>query len=281
MLSHRTSLIVIRNLFAGNEFRQGVESLSENQISECIAENLRSAVVAKLDGMSIDLSWYIASLSASVSSPVLNERNNELRVNAMNFVKQLSDAAYEPEDSISISMGFRHVTIDLTFDECLFIINSLAVHNVEVYQEGLRMISRNISWLLLLTLCKLFRVPEWNYRYGTHGNGLHSNFFYLFDNHDKHCQCEVKLMGQGNPESADAVIARDTHVFVADKLSDLNKQQLDNRGIQWVELRSENGYRRFYAVLRELGVPCQDFDGDLDTRLTEIFSEIFDSPTST
>lgn len=34
-------------------------------------------------------------------------------------------------------------------------------------------------------------------------------------------------MGKGNPESADAVIARDSKVFVADKLSDLNKKQLD------------------------------------------------------
>jgi hypothetical protein len=84
-------------------------------------------------------------------------------------------------------------------------------------------------------------------------------------------------MGKGNPESADAVIARDTQVFVADKLSDLNKQQLDNLGIQWIELRAADGYRRFMFVLQSLGIPHQDFRGDLDTRLTEIFDEIFNT----
>ena len=36
-------------------------------------------------------------------------------------------------------------------------------------------------------------------------------------------------MRRGNPESADAVIARDSRVFIADKLSDMNKKQLTNR----------------------------------------------------
>ncbi|MBI5682045.1 MAG: CfrBI family restriction endonuclease [Deltaproteobacteria bacterium] len=32
-------------------------------------------------------------------------------------------------------------------------------------------------------------------------------------------------MGKCNPESADAVIARDSKVFIADKLSETNKRQ--------------------------------------------------------
>jgi hypothetical protein len=57
-------------------------------------------------------------------------------------------------------------------------------------------------------------------------------------------------MGKGNPESADAVIARDSKVFIADKLSDLNKTQLDSRKVNWVELRNENGYQRFEKALQ-------------------------------
>ena len=45
----------------------------------------------------------------------------------------------------------------------------------------------------------------------------------LVDNAGLRHRCEVKLMGRGNPESADAVHARSSQVFVADKLSDLNK----------------------------------------------------------
>jgi len=82
-------------------------------------------------------------------------------------------------------------------------------------------------------------------------------------------------MGKGNPESADAVIARDSKVFVADKLSDTNKRQLDSLGVEWVELRHDSGYKRFKTVLENLNVPHEGFDGDVDIRLDEIFREIF------
>ncbi|VBB45096.1 CfrBI restriction endonuclease (fragment) [uncultured Paludibacter sp.] len=87
--------------------------------------------------------------------------------------------------------------------------------------------------------------------------------------------CEVKLMGRGNPESADAVIARATNVFIADKLSQQNKNQLDSLGINWVELRTENGYRRFKNTLENLDIPHKDFEGNLENELDKIFEEIF------
>ena len=40
--------------------------------------------------------------------------------------------------------------------------------------------------------------------------------FFLKENGKIH-KCEVKLMGKGNPESADAFIARESNIFVADK----------------------------------------------------------------
>lgn len=86
---------------------------------------------------------------------------------------------------------------------------------------------------------------------------------------------EVKLMGRGNPESADAVIARDSAVFVADKLSDLNKKQLDSLKVHWVELRSEDGYKRFTKILEKFNIPFKEFSGNLDKKLDKIFEEIF------
>jgi hypothetical protein len=88
-------------------------------------------------------------------------------------------------------------------------------------------------------------------------------------------KCEVKLMGRGNPESADAVIARDSKIFIADKLSDTNKRQLDSLGVEWVELRSENGFKRFADVLRRLNIPYQDCTNDIEHKLFKIFKEGF------
>jgi hypothetical protein len=87
--------------------------------------------------------------------------------------------------------------------------------------------------------------------------------------------CEVKLMGKGNPESADAIIARDTNVFIADTLSQQNKNQCDQLDINWVALRDENGYKKFSEILQKLDIPHTNYNGNLDDDLSEILNELF------
>ncbi|GHU25761.1 hypothetical protein FACS1894172_06880 [Spirochaetia bacterium] len=82
-------------------------------------------------------------------------------------------------------------------------------------------------------------------------------------------------MGQGNPESADAIFARRSNIFVADKLSDQNKSQAEELNVNWVELHSKNGYRRFKKALEVLSISHEDFTGDLDTKLDEVFTHLF------
>ena len=82
-------------------------------------------------------------------------------------------------------------------------------------------------------------------------------------------------MGKGNPESADAVIARDSKVFVADKLSDTNKNQLDSLNIEWVELRNAKGYMRFRTVLNNLDIPYTKSGTFTQQDLEKIFNSIF------
>ena len=82
-------------------------------------------------------------------------------------------------------------------------------------------------------------------------------------------------MGRGNPESADAVIARDSKVFVADKLSDTNKKQLNSRKVEWVELRSDGGFKRFEIVLDNFKIPHNKLPNNIDKELDKVFKEIF------
>lgn len=82
-------------------------------------------------------------------------------------------------------------------------------------------------------------------------------------------------MGRGNPESADAVIARDSKVFIADKLSETNKKQLNSLGVEWVELRSAGGFKRFETVLNHLKIPHEKLPGNIDKKLEIVFEEIF------
>lgn len=142
------------------------------------------------------------------------------------------------------------------------------------------MAGKRVEKPLMETFCKLFDVKEEYYRIKISGREIGENIgfdrevdFYLFNpNGEKNYKCEVKLMGEGNPESADAVIARDSKVFIADKLSYLNKRQLDSLGIEWLELRSENGFRKFGSILSRLGIPHEEFIGDTNSALDILFS---------
>ena len=81
-------------------------------------------------------------------------------------------------------------------------------------------------------------------------------------------------MGKGNPESADAVYARNSRVLVANTLSDLNKAQMDENGIFWVELKNTDDYKRFEHVLNALSIPCKPFTGDLQDALDKILPAV-------
>lgn len=130
----------------------------------------------------------------------------------------------------------------------------------------------------MLTLCKIYSVSPEYYKVHfkkdkTKGFDREIDFYLVKDG--KEFSCEVKLMGSGNPESADAVIARASDVFIADKLSIQNKNQLDSLKVNWVELRCENGYKRFKNVLENLNIPHINYDGDIEVELPIIFEHVF------
>lgn len=131
----------------------------------------------------------------------------------------------------------------------------------------------------MITLCKIFEVPFKYFDQSKAPTSIREVDFYLV-NGKVHNRCEVKLMGKGNPESADAVHIRNSALFVADKLSDLNKQQLDTAQIQWVELRSADGYKKFADVLDRFGIPHQKKIKNLDVKIDQALNEIFVNDTA-
>ena len=124
------------------------------------------------------------------------------------------------------------------------------------------------------TLWRLFEVEQ---RYFTRALADDDSFrevdYFLIPTHGRRAKCEVKLMGQGNPEGADAIHARDTDVFVASTLSDTNKRQLDEAGVLWTELQVPNGFLRFQKTLDELGIlhtPHDEFsDGEIENAIRQ------------
>jgi len=204
--------------------------------------------------------------------------SNEHYDSLFETIKNLVETEYDLD--LILTIKFKGVSVDLNVSESLIVINTLAVKRAELRGGLWSTAGKRVEKPLMQTLCKLYDVPESNYALKIKGKIKEdADFerevdFYLVEGINQY-KCEVKLMGRGNPESADAVIARSTNVFVADKLSIQNKNQLDHLGINWVELRSENGYKRFKIALENIGIPHQDYNGNLENDLEEIFKEIF------
>lgn len=223
----------------------------------------------------------ITNMFNSATKEIVIDASNEHYEILYNSISQLIEN--QSEIDLTLTIKFCGVSVELNINESLIVINTLAVKRAALRGGLWSTAGKKVEKPLMQTLCLLFDVPKENYAIHLKGGKTKQKDeldfereidFYLISNGQNH-KCEVKLMGKGNPESADAVIARDSKVFIADKLSDLNKTQLDRLKVNWVELRSENGYQRFEKALQNLSIPCNKFSSDIDNKLTEIFALIF------
>ncbi|MBI5233423.1 MAG: CfrBI family restriction endonuclease, partial [Deltaproteobacteria bacterium] len=193
-------------------------------------------------------------------------------------IKNLVDTEYDID--LTLTIKFKGVSVDLNVSESLIVINTLAVKRAALRGGLWSAAGKRVEKPLMQTLCKLYGVSDKNYTVRIRGMALEDAGlereidFYLVDEKNQY-KCEVKLMGRGNPESADAVIARGSKVFIADKLSETNKRQLNDLKIEWVELRSDGGFERFETVLEHLKIPHEKLPKDISKKLEMVFKEIF------
>lgn len=288
---------IIERLLKGQDYRIEIVTLINAEFLQYAIDFFRRVVGAKLKNEDVTTDWYKAEfLNADIPSDDLiihsglnrktisnmyNSARREIVLEATSeHYKQLCQVInglveQGSDIDITLTIKFRGVSVDLNINESLVVINTLAVKRAELRGGAWSTAGKQVEKMLMLTLCKLYNVPEQNYDFTGLTEAQREVDFYLINRSNVRCRCEVKLMGKGNPESADAIFARASNIFIADKLSELNKRQLTQQQVQWVELRSINGYRKFNMVLQELGIPHSDFNGNLVSRLQEIFREIF------
>jgi hypothetical protein len=180
------------------------------------------------------------------------------------------------EIDIQLTIRLRGVSVDLNISESLIVINTLAVKRAQIRGGAWSTLGKQVEKPLMITLCRLFSVPEAHYELRGLTTQKREVDFFLVAPNGQRFRCEVKLMGKGNPESADAVIARDSQVFIADTLSELNREQLTLRHVKWVELRHPEGYGKFLQILQEFGIPSGNFQGSLSENLDRILPTIFE-----
>lgn len=291
MLTKQEIANTVQCLVLNDDYNPILETVIDDHVQKFAFEMIRHIARARIQGVDTNSNWIEEEFfSVSESTDELNSpTSNDIEItHFLNPVVDIVDT-YRQQSSVSlqnIASAIGNVDLKLTVNcdsiglimdigEGLDFLSILAVKIPQIRGGAWSTAGKQVEIPLMKTLCKLFSVPDEHYsEKGLTTEGREVDFHLINPDGDM-LFCEVKLMGRGNPESADAVIARDTDIFVADKLSDLNKEQLPQRKTHWVELRSENGYKRFFDILQELNIPCSDFDGKADERLDEIFETVF------
>jgi hypothetical protein len=287
---------VISKLINGDDYRIEIITLIDAHFLEFVIDFFRRIVDAKLRNNSVTMDWYkkefldsnlpaddICIHSGLNKKTISNMYNSATKAIVLKASVEHYDSLYKSisaliekdgDIDIELTIKFGGVSVDLNINESLIVINTLAVKRAQLRGGLWSTVGKQVEKPLMVTLCKLFSVPVELYDQRLLPPSMREVDFYLLDpTKGEFFRCEVKLMGKGNPESADAVIARDSRVFVADKLSDLNKHQLTDRNVEWVELRSDRGFLRFGTVLNNLGIPFTPFTDDLETKIESIFED--------
>ena len=124
------------------------------------------------------------------------------------------------------------------------------------------MIGKNAEIPLMRVLCSLYGVKT--HHPASDADGFDREVDYVIvDDNGKVIKCEVKLMGKGNPESADASLARDADLFVTNTLGDTIRRELNKRDIPFVIMQG-GWINEFGATLDKLGVSHTGLDKSVD-----------------
>ncbi|MHC6203650.1 CfrBI family restriction endonuclease [Breznakiellaceae bacterium SP9] len=299
-LTDKVTKNVIRKLLKNEDYRIEIVALINAEFLQFVIDFFKQIVEAKLQNKNISTDWYKAvflchdlpkneiAINAGLNMKTIsNMYNSGTKSIIIDAAEEHYDALYDnieklvesdPDLELLLTIKFKGVSVDLNISESLIVINTLAVKRAALRGGAWSTAGKQVEKLLMLTLCKVYSVNEQNYESKfkrDRSKDVDREIDFYLKNVDEKYRCEVKLMGQGNPESADAIFARRSNVFVADKLSDQNKKQAEQLNVNWVELHAVNGYKRFKKALEVLNIPHKDFTGDLDTKLDEVFKYLF------
>ncbi|MDO4727346.1 MAG: CfrBI family restriction endonuclease [Porphyromonadaceae bacterium] len=292
---------IITRVIKSEDYRIEIVNLINAEFLQFSVDFFKKIVTAKLNSEDITIDWYkryfmseglssediainsglnkktISNMYGSATRTIVIEASNEHFESLYQSIQTLVEI--EKEIDLVLTIKLKGVSVDLNVGESLVVINTLAVKRAALRGGLWSTAGKSVEKYLMLTLCKLYQVPESNYdaKHFVKDKGKKVDReidFYLLEKDNKYL-CEVKLMGKGNPESADAIIARSTNIFVADTLSQQNKNQCDELGIHWIALRDVNGFRKFKSILEKLQIPYNDYKGNLDEDLPNILKTLF------
>ena len=290
---------IVINVIKGEDYRIEIVNLINAEFLQFSIDFFKKVVNAKLDCKDITIDWYKkAFLDESLPSDeiAINAGLNKKTISNMHrsatkqIVIEASTAHFEllydtiktlveveNDIDLKLTIKFQSISIDLNVSESLIVINTLAVKRAALRGGLWSTAGKSVEKYLMIALCKLYKVEE-KYYNAEHFvkdklKKVDREIDFYLKKGNKQYKCEIKLIGQGNPESADAIFARASDVFVADTLSEQNKNQCDELGVCWIACRDKDGFRRFSKVLEKFEIPYTDYTGNLNEDLPAILDE--------
>jgi len=292
---------IITRVIMSQDYRIEIVNLINAEFLQFAVDFFKKIAFAKFDSEEITIDWYkktfmdealpsddiainsglnkktIKNMYKTATKTIVIEAANEHFESLYNSIQSLVEM--ENEIDLTLTIKMKGVSVDLNVSESLIVINTLAVKRAALRGGLWSTAGKSAEKYLMLALCKLYQVSENNYD-ASHfvkdkGKKVDREVDFYLLNNDNEFLCEVKLMGKGNPESADAIIARNTNVLVADTLSQQNKNQCEQLGVNWIALRDKDGYKKFCEVLQKLNIPYSNYKGNLEKDLPEIIEKLF------
>ena len=277
---------IIKKLINNKDYRIEVINLINAEFLQFAIDFFKKVTETKLNNKNVTINWYkekflldpqLPSQDIAIYSGLnMKTIKNMFHSGTKKIVIDASKNHYDTlcksieklvdkngELDLKLTLKLNDVSIDLNINETLIVINALAVKRAALRGGLWSTTGKRVEKPLMKVLCKLYGVSKDYYREEFVSSSRPEDVtrevdFYLIDNKKNEYKCEVKLMGKGNPESADVVIARGSKIFVADKLSDMNKRQLQNLRVEWLALRDETGYKKFGEILKKLCIPFEE-----------------------
>ena len=272
----------VDKLIKGEDYREEIiNSINVAFFDFCLLF-FKKVVEAKFQSKTLDLQWYKqnfindphlgsdefiinSGLNKKTITNIYGTARREIAIeianNNINYLENLLGELDNSEINININLQYNGVQVTLDLLESLIVINALATKKLAIRGGAWSSIGKKVEKPLIDRLCNLANVPLTN-RISSHFvRNLELDFdrevdYKLISSNGTIHRIEVKLMGRGNPESADATIARDTNIFVADTLSQQNKNQLTSLGIYYLELKNNpQSLKDFKNILVAFDIP--------------------------
>lgn len=278
----------VSKLISGKDYRDEVINSINTIFFDFSINFFKQIVDAKMNNREINMDWYkeyfmnpnnftsdeianFAGLNKKNITNIYGTSSREIVLTAANnsfeYLRSLLNELENDADSglaITITISYNDITVKLSLTESLLVINALATKKIQIRGGAWSSIGKKVEKPLLDELCRMANVPAENIDNKTFKKNKNLAYdrevdYKLISRTGKIYRTEVKLMGKGNPESADATIARDSDIFIADTLSEQNCAQLSSRNIHYLVLKNnENSINNFIKILDDLDIPHKE-----------------------